>query len=113
MDDRVYASMMARVVARRVVGPVALIAGSDVQLPLGLVESLRSSGDMTVHDDIGSVVESQVIVGVRAGAMTDAELASVVADVEARRVSLLGVVLWDVPRGDLAWAGRPLLSVAL
>ncbi len=112
-DDSVYSSLVARVAGRRGVGPAAFIAGSDAQLPLGLVESLQATGDTTVHIDIRSVVESQAIVGVRAGAMTDADLASVVADLEARRVSMLGVVLWDVPRGDLAWAGRPLMSVAV
>lgn len=112
-DDRVYASLAARVAARRGAGPAAFIVGFDAQLPSGLTELLQSTGDTNVHNDIGSVVEPQAIVGVRAGATTDAELASVVVDLEARRVALVGVVLWGVPRSDLVWAGRPLLSAAI
>ncbi len=113
VEASAYSNLAARVAARRGVGPAAFIAGSDAQLPSGLTESLRSTGDTNVHNDIGSVVEPQAIVGIRAGTVTDAEFASVVADLEARSVSLVGVVLWDVPRNDLAWAGRPRLSTTL
>jgi len=112
-EDSVYSNLAARVAARRGAGPAAFIAGSDAELPSGLTESLRTTGDINVRNDLGSLVEPQAIVGIRAGTVTDAEFASIVADLEARSVPLLGVVLWDVPRSDLAWAGRPRLSTAL
>ncbi|MGE3684976.1 MAG: hypothetical protein AB7J47_01300 [Acidimicrobiia bacterium] len=110
-DPDELAALQARLAARRDPTAVAGVSDADPsELPSDLGAALQSEDGLTIRRGTGALTEGQAVVLTRGGRTTDAQLATILADLDARRVNVLGVVLWDVPAAELEWARRPLLA---